>query len=75
MKIYNPDFFKQFGEYLTGFQSDNVWFGYLQLIGPQSLGSIVVVSLCVLLHVDIGIVGLSVMCAHCGHNLFIYLFV
>ena len=26
-----------------------VWFGYLQLIGPQSLGSIVVVSLCVLL--------------------------
>ena len=26
-----------------------VWFGYLQLIGSQSLGSIVVVSLCVLL--------------------------
>ena len=26
-----------------------VWFGYLQLIGPQSLGSIIVVSLCVLL--------------------------
>ena len=26
-----------------------IWFGYLQLIGPQSLGSIVVVSLCVLL--------------------------
>ena len=25
--------------------------------------------------VDLGIVGLSVMCAHCGHNLFIYLFV
>ena len=23
--------------------------------------------------VDLGIVGLSVMCAHCGHNLFIYL--
>ena len=22
---------------------------------------------------DLGIVGLSVMCAHCGHNLFIYL--
>ena len=27
MKIYNPDFFKQFGEYLTGFQSDNVIIG------------------------------------------------
>ena len=24
--------------------------------------------------VDLGIVGLSVMCAHCGHTLFIYLF-
>ena len=23
--------------------------------------------------VDLGIVGLSVMCAHCGHTLFIYL--
>ena len=23
--------------------------------------------------VDLGIVGLSVMCAHCGHNFFIYL--
>ena len=23
--------------------------------------------------VDLGIVGLSVMCAHCGHNLFSYL--
>ena len=23
--------------------------------------------------VDLGIVGLSVMCAQCGHNLFIYL--
>ena len=23
--------------------------------------------------VDLGIVGLSVMCAYCGHNLFIYL--
>ena len=23
--------------------------------------------------VDLGIVGLTVMCAHCGHNLFIYL--
>ena len=23
--------------------------------------------------VDLGIVGLSVMCAHCGHSLFIYL--
>ena len=23
--------------------------------------------------VDLGIVGLSVMCGHCGHNLFIYL--
>ena len=30
-------------------QGEIVWFGYLQLIGPQSLGSIIVVSLCVLL--------------------------
>ena len=37
---------------LVGFAtvtSEFFWFGYLQLIGPQSLGSIVVVSLCVLL--------------------------
>ena len=31
-----------------------IWFGYLQLIGPQSLGSIVVVSLCVLLLIWFG---------------------
>ena len=46
--------------------------GYLQLMGPQSLGSIIVVSLCVLF-IDLDTVGLSVMCAHYGHNLSISL--
>ena len=59
-----------------GFSNFQILFNrlvWLFAINRTSISRIYSCSELVCAIVDLGIVGLSVMCAHCGHNLFIYL--
>ena len=49
------------------------WLVWLFAINRTTIPRICSCSELVCAIVDLGIVGLSVMCAQCGHNLFIYL--
>ena len=65
------------GEFCLAYRLSNVAWEYILVwlfaINRTTIPRIYSCSELVCAIVDLGIVGLSVMCAHCGHNLFIYL--